>query len=274
MAGPAAATIKRLFALSGNKCAYPRCAQPLVDNGVFVGEMCHIEGERANSARHNAAQSDDDRRAFENIILLCPTHHTVIDNDEGRYTAERLREMKRQHESRQTAPFSITNNLAVILSAFAAGSFVEAISDRLANAVIADGKTSKSNAGRSAGPAFHPLPIMRAICASCGPGKIIFHSMVQAYSDLEILFARIAISGGWQAARLDDESFEMLQLGDLHGEATLSILILHRHELAYKLAERIIGALLFVRGFVPVVRDRRRKDSFLMQGALVTIGRL
>jgi len=33
-----------------------------------------------------------------NLILLCPTHHAIVDNDTETYTIEKLTEMKRLHE--------------------------------------------------------------------------------------------------------------------------------------------------------------------------------
>lgn len=41
---------------------------------------------------------DTERAAYENLILLCPTHHTLIDG--GNYTVEGLKEMKRTHEAK------------------------------------------------------------------------------------------------------------------------------------------------------------------------------
>jgi hypothetical protein len=40
------------------------------------------------------------RNSYENLILLCPTHHTAVDSESGavRWTAEALRRMKREHE--------------------------------------------------------------------------------------------------------------------------------------------------------------------------------
>ena len=43
-----------------------------------------------------------ERHAFENLILLCGNHHTVVDDDEEAYTVERLLAMKAAHE--QSSP--------------------------------------------------------------------------------------------------------------------------------------------------------------------------
>lgn len=95
---PLESTIKHLFALSNNRCAFPNCTQPLVDSdGNLVAEMCHIEAAEPGGERYNVGQSDEERRSFENLILLCPNHH-VITNDVVKYTVQELRNMKHAHE--------------------------------------------------------------------------------------------------------------------------------------------------------------------------------
>jgi len=100
MAGPTLATIKRLFAVSGNRCAFPGCTRPLVTEGTVTGEVCHIEAQSANGPRYDPRQTDRQRHGFENLILMCPSHHKVIDADPETYTVERLLEIKAQHEAR------------------------------------------------------------------------------------------------------------------------------------------------------------------------------
>ncbi len=52
MAEPAEQTVKRLFALSGNICAYPGCEVPIVErNGVVTGEICHIKARKPGGPR-------------------------------------------------------------------------------------------------------------------------------------------------------------------------------------------------------------------------------
>lgn len=98
---PTVRTIKRLFASYGNQCAFPKCTTPLVARAdTVLGEVCHIKGEHPGSARYDDTQSEDSRRDFANLIMLCPTHHKVIDDDNRTYTIERLHEMKQEHEDR------------------------------------------------------------------------------------------------------------------------------------------------------------------------------
>lgn len=43
--------------------------------------------------------SDQDRRAFRNLMVLCHRHHVEIDSDVEAHTPESLRAMKRDHEA-------------------------------------------------------------------------------------------------------------------------------------------------------------------------------
>ncbi len=102
MGEPSVATIKRLYAVSGNRCAFPKCPAPLVHEGKVTGRICHIKGAKPGSARHDQKQSDAERHGFGNLILMCPIHHDVIDADEVAYTVERLHNLKMAHENAQT----------------------------------------------------------------------------------------------------------------------------------------------------------------------------
>lgn len=96
---PTEATIKRLFALSGNRCAFPSCSQRLVDDdGNLLAQVCHIEAANPGGERYNPHQTDEQRAAFDNLILLCANHHIVTNNVE-RYPVAALRAMKQAHEA-------------------------------------------------------------------------------------------------------------------------------------------------------------------------------
>lgn len=109
---PSVATIKRLFAVSGNQCAFQKCPSPLVHDGKVTGRICHIKGARPGSARYDSSQSDEDRHNFHNLILMCPIHHDVIDADEVPYSVGRLHTLKSEHEARQRNAPAIDDNTA------------------------------------------------------------------------------------------------------------------------------------------------------------------
>ncbi len=96
-------TIRRLFAHSGNMCAMPDCSQHLVNKkGIFVGNICHIEAANKGGQRFNPNQTDEERRHFNNLMLLCYAHH-IETNDEEEYPTERLRSIKNLHEQQFAA---------------------------------------------------------------------------------------------------------------------------------------------------------------------------
>lgn len=100
MTEPTKQTIKKLFALSGNLCAFPGCSLQMVESaGTVTGEICHIQARSKGGPRFNASLSIKDRHAFENLILLCSHHHKIIDAHPEIYTTETLIELKSIHET-------------------------------------------------------------------------------------------------------------------------------------------------------------------------------
>jgi hypothetical protein len=124
--GPTVATVKRLFAVSGNQCAFPKCRVPLVDppSGKVTGRICHIKGRRPGSPRYDSQQTDTERHSFENLILMCPTHHDIIDADEESYTVERLQRIKATHEAAHPRVSEPTGNVVQQLLAAIEGNVV------------------------------------------------------------------------------------------------------------------------------------------------------
>ena len=110
---PSEQTIKKLFALSGNICAFPNCDEEIVDkDGNVIGEICHIEAAERNGPRYNPNQTDDERKAVDNLVLLCGKHNKIIDNDANQYTVDYLKQIKKVHESRNNRnEIEITNTL-------------------------------------------------------------------------------------------------------------------------------------------------------------------
>ena len=110
MAEPSDKTIKRLFALSGNLCAYPGCTLPIVESaGTVTGEICHIRARKAGGPRFDPAQAEDDRQAFANLLLLCRHHHKIVDSEPDLYSVDALLEIKAIHENVAGRPEQATD---------------------------------------------------------------------------------------------------------------------------------------------------------------------
>lgn len=90
----------------------PSCDEyKLVRGNTFYGEFAHICAAEEGGERWVESMSDDDsngeeknRNGVQNIIVLCPNHHTIIDKKNSGYSIERLRQIKAQHEGQNTSP--------------------------------------------------------------------------------------------------------------------------------------------------------------------------
>lgn len=99
-------TIKIMWARSGGKCGFPGCKQSLVEDATSqdgsqpVGEMAHIVGHSTEDGpRSDPTYPRDKIDLPENLILLCPTHHTIVDKQPNTYTVADLRGWKSTIES-------------------------------------------------------------------------------------------------------------------------------------------------------------------------------
>lgn len=101
---------KPLWTRARNQCAFPGCIQSLIvdteatgsgANGIaVVGEEAHIRARSVGGPRYDANYEAVDE--YENLVLMCPTHHTMIDANNGAgYSVEALLKMKVEHERNQ-----------------------------------------------------------------------------------------------------------------------------------------------------------------------------
>ena len=90
---------KRLYAHSGNQCAFPGCCAPIFeDDGLYTAECCHIKAANPGGPRYDASQTAEDRNGLDNLMFLCSRHHTIVDADVETYTTEKLQQIKQEHE--------------------------------------------------------------------------------------------------------------------------------------------------------------------------------
>lgn len=98
---PTSETLRKLFLLSGNECAMPDCKNVIIDNaGTMICEVAHIRAAKPDGKRFDETMSNEQRRSFENLMLLCASHHTEVDGKNSSYTADQLIDIKSKHESR------------------------------------------------------------------------------------------------------------------------------------------------------------------------------
>lgn len=110
-------TIRRLDLLSGNQCAEPQCIKVLIANDgiTIISKICHIEAAEPGGARYNPAMTDDERRHYNNLLLLCDECHSIIDNKENekKYTVALLQLWKKDHESKMLAKLALNPSLLI-----------------------------------------------------------------------------------------------------------------------------------------------------------------
>lgn len=109
-------TVRRLDTLSGNECAHPECTKKLIaEDGIsIISKICHIAAASKDGPRYDSSMTDDDRRGFDNLILLCDEHHVIIDNkeNEGVYPTLLLKKWKSDHEKKVLELLSNKNLLS------------------------------------------------------------------------------------------------------------------------------------------------------------------
>lgn len=96
----------KLWAKAAGRCEYDECNKPLWEDIVTKAQfstayIAHIIGEKPEGPRGDPILSEKLKHDFSNLMLLCDTHHRLIDKeDEEGHSVERLIKMKRAHEGR------------------------------------------------------------------------------------------------------------------------------------------------------------------------------
>ena len=101
-------TLKMLWGRAAGRCSHPDCRLDVffdeseADTPTLVGENCHVISEKDGGPRSDPSVPSDQIDSYSNLILMCRNHHKVIDdteNGEREYSIERLRQIKRDHET-------------------------------------------------------------------------------------------------------------------------------------------------------------------------------
>ena len=97
--------VKMLWARSGNRCAFANCHIEMAPAGTAatLGEIAHIVAKSPDGPRGNSPLPLESRDDYDNLILLCPTHHSIADSNPTQWPVELLHRLKREHEHWVTA---------------------------------------------------------------------------------------------------------------------------------------------------------------------------
>lgn len=108
---PSTDTKLRLFADSGGYCQNPGCLSELFrdidDTTVHVAEMAHVISAAEDGPRANTALTPEERARYANLVLLCPTCHTIIDKAEDKYPEKLVTQWKRTHKEKIASIFGV-----------------------------------------------------------------------------------------------------------------------------------------------------------------------
>lgn len=99
---PSTSTVKTLIAIAHGMCEFRGCANNLVVDRKFLGEVAHIAAAQDGGPRYDGNLSAAQIKSIENLILLCPCHHAAIDKNSEVYSTEYLLKMKKEHEKKSS----------------------------------------------------------------------------------------------------------------------------------------------------------------------------
>ncbi|MBC2686473.1 hypothetical protein HAU06_20575 [Bacillus toyonensis] len=95
---PSAATLRELYILSGNRCAFPDCNHEIIDEkGTLVAQLCHIEAAMPGGERFNTEMTDKERAQASNLLFMCHKHHKITDNV-SEFDVAKMKKIKHDHE--------------------------------------------------------------------------------------------------------------------------------------------------------------------------------
>lgn len=98
-------TERQLWAASAGFCERPVCMQYLFhagDNGktVTLGQLAHVVAASLGGPRADLAADEQLLASFDNLILLCPTCHYLVDHAEEEHPVDVLNRWKRNRQER------------------------------------------------------------------------------------------------------------------------------------------------------------------------------
>lgn len=96
--------LKLLYGLAAARCSFPGCRIDLTlenkpGEKKQIGKIAHIVAYGQKGPRADQSHPREKINSYENLILLCGTHHDVVDTAHDKYSVADLLKMKKDHET-------------------------------------------------------------------------------------------------------------------------------------------------------------------------------
>ena len=106
-----------LWGKAGGRCQYRGCNTSLYRDDLTQVEfnqcyIAHIIADSVNGPRGHATRSEELKKDLNNLMILCDTHHRLIDREKiAEHNEEVLLQMKKEHEHRVDIVTGINPNM-------------------------------------------------------------------------------------------------------------------------------------------------------------------
>jgi len=102
-----------LWAVAAGRCEY--CNKLLYEDGIYhvignYSNIAHIHAVSENGPRHKSDMTTTEKNEIENLMLLCPEHHHMVDTQPDKFPHDTLILKKRAHEERIRRVTGISDN--------------------------------------------------------------------------------------------------------------------------------------------------------------------
>jgi len=95
-------------------CVMPDCAYPSeLEDGTPIVQVAHISAPSRLGPRHDPERPLSESNDLPNLILVCPTHHRMMDALPSEYSAEKLGLLRERHLNRVARILASAGRLAV-----------------------------------------------------------------------------------------------------------------------------------------------------------------
>lgn len=110
-ASPNAHTKYRLFSASAGYCQNPSCSNELfmeaAGTSIHIAELAHVFAANDGGPRADPHLSEEERGAFENLIVLCANCHTMVDKAPDAFPDDMMLGWKRDHANKLQGLFGV-----------------------------------------------------------------------------------------------------------------------------------------------------------------------